>query len=229
MSFGENLKRYRNKLNMSRSDLAYRITTLYGFKSSNANVQSWENGSNPKIGTIVALADILGIPEQFLFDDSTQAIDMILKNKMPMVRLLASNTLEVDMLSGYVGAGSMGHLVGMDDVSDVIYIDKMLIHKRYRDKKLRSILVVGDSMNDYVDEGDIVIFCDFDSSIGYIDGKYVINNSNGIMVKNLSFKCNGDIVISSSNKIYESEVIKAHESQEYIEIMGMVVGRVLKS
>jgi phage repressor protein C with HTH and peptisase S24 domain len=63
----------------------------------------------------------------------------------------------------------------------------------------------------------------------FIDGKYVIETSAGVMVKNLCFKSNGDIVISSCNRIYESETIRASESQEYLEIIGMVVGRVLKS
>ncbi|HIP15127.1 MAG TPA: LexA family transcriptional regulator [Sulfurimonas autotrophica] len=229
MTFGENLKKYRQKLNMTRADLAYRITTLYGFKSSNANVQSWESGANPKIKTIIALADILGIPEQFLFDDSTQAMDAILREKMPSVRPMVSNTLKVDMLSGYIGAGSLGHLVGMDEIADVMYVDKMAVSKKYHHKKLRSILVIGDSMIPYVDAGDIVIFCDFNSDMGFMDGKYVITAAHGTMIKNLCFKSNGDIVISSCNKVYESETIKADESQDYIEIIGMVVGRILKS
>ena len=227
--FGENLMKYRKKLNMSRDDLAYRVETLYGFKCSGSSIQGWETKDiNPKIGTIIALADILGIPEQFLFDDSDQAMDIILKNKMPNVRPLVANTLKVDMLSGYVGAGSAGHLIGMDDVSDVLYVDKMMVEKKHRNNKLQSLIVIGDSMQGYVDAGDIVLFTRLDHSTGYIDGKYVIETAQGIMVKNLSFKCNGDIIISSCNKVYAPETINHKESQEYLEIIGMVVGRVLK-
>ena len=105
----------------------------------------------------------------------------------------------------------------------------MLVDKKHYYDKLESLVVIGDSMFPYVSAGDIVIFSVTVPGIKLIDGKYVIETSAGVMVKNLSFKCNGDIVISSCNKAYESETINANESQEYLNIVGMVVGRVLKS
>jgi len=49
------------------------------------------------------------------------------------------------------------------------------------------------------------------------------------MVKNLKFMCSGDIIISSCNKAYSDEIINSEESQELLDILGIVVGRILKS
>lgn len=228
--FSENLKKYRKELGLTRENVAFRIREVYGEKCTGASIQSWERGTNPKTSMISMLADVLGIPEQYLFDDSERATDMIIREKIPMVKNMTENTLKVDMLSGYAGAGSVGHLVEMKSVSDILYVDKMMIEKKYRDTKLQSLIVIGDSMTPYVDAGDIVIFSVTDHGTSHFpDGKYIIETAQGMMVKNLCFKCNGDIVISSCNKVYESETINAEESQEYINIVGMVVGRVLKS
>ena len=227
--FGENLKRYRKALNLTREQVAFRIREVYGEKCTGASIQSWERGTNPKTTMISMLADVLDVPEQYFFDDSERAIDMIVRDKIPMVNTMVDAVMRIDLLNGYVGGGSAGHLIDTD-ITEVIHVDKMMIKKQYRDSAaLKSIVVVGDSMVPYVNEGDIVMFSvTKPGTCAYLDGKYVIETSQGIMVKNLSFKCNGDIVISSCNKVYGSETIKAEESQEYLEILGMVVGRVLK-
>ena len=228
--FGQKLRYYREELGLTREQVAFRIREVYGEKCTGAHIQNWENGTNPKTTMISMLADVLGIPEQYLFDKSEKAIDMIVKDKVPMVKSMVENTIRVDMLSGYVGAGSVGHIIDMKAVPDVMYVDKMMIDKKYRNNKLQSIIVIGDSMSPYVDAGDIVMFSVTDPGTSHFpDGKYVIETAQGMMVKNLCFKCNGDIVISSCNKVYESETINAEASQEYINIVGMVVGRILKS
>ena len=227
--FGENLKKYRKAINLTREQVAFRVNRVYGVKCTGAHIQNWENGTNPKTSMISMLADVLDVPEQYFFDDSERAIDMIVRDKIPMVNTMVDAVMRIDLLNGYVGAGSAGHLIDTD-ITEVIHVDKMMIKKEYRDSAtLKSIVVVGDSMVPYVNEGDIVMFSvTKPGTCAYLDGKYVIKTSQGIMVKNLSFKCNGDIVISSCNKVYGSETIRAGESQEYLEILGMVVGRVLK-
>ena len=227
--FSEKLRKYREKLALSREGLAHRVRSVHGVNCTKENITSWEGGANPKIDAIIALADVLGIPEQYLFNDSSEAIDTVIGEKMPMVKGMVENVLRVDMVNGYVGAGSVGNFIDINSIREVIYVDKVLIDKRHHNSRLESLVVVGDSMVPYVNAGDVVIFCVTAPGTKTIDGKYVIETSAGVMVKNLSFKCNGDIVISSCNRIYESEIIKANESQEYLEIIGMVVGRVLKS
>ena len=227
--FSENLRKYREKLSLSREGLAHRVRSIHNIGCTKENITSWEGGANPKIDAIIALADVLGIPEQYLFNDSSDAIDTVIGEKMPMVKGMVENVLRVDVINGYCGAGSAGHFIDMDSIREVIYVDKMLVDKKHYYDKLESLVVIGDSMTPYVNAGDIVIFSVSVSGTRMIDGKYVIETSAGVMVKNLSFKCNGDIVISSCNKAYESETINSKNSQEYIDIVGMVVGRILKS
>lgn len=227
--FSENLKKYRKELGLTREEVAFRIREVYGENCTGASIQSWERGTNPKTNMISMLADVLDVPEQYFFDDSDNAIDMIIRDKIPMVNTMVDSVMRIDLISGYVGAGSAGHLLNMDDINEVLHVDKMMVDKRYRDSAVKSLLVIGDSMVPYVDTGDIVMFSvTLLGTCEYVDGKYVIETAQGVMVKNLSFKCNCDIVISSCNKAYDSEIIKAGESQEYLEILGIVVGRVLK-
>ena len=82
----------------------------------------------------------------------------------------------------------------------------------------------------YVNDDDIILFHPLkDTTHRLNDGKYVIQTINGTMVKNLKFMCSGDIIISSCNKAYSDEIINSNESQELLDILGIVVGRILKS
>jgi transcriptional regulator with XRE-family HTH domain len=227
--FSENLIKYRKKLGLSRQELAHRLNRLYSIECTGSTVQSWERGTNPKIEVIVALADVLGIPEQFLFNDSDHAVNKVLKEKLPQIKPIVENTVPIELVNGYIGAGSAGHLVGLHKTYEYFYIDSIAIDKKYRNKDLKALVVIGDSMEPYVSAGDIVIFYELQNIDSHIDGKYVITTSSGTMVKNLKFKINGDIVISSCNKIYQDELINFEDSQEYLDINGMVVGRILKS
>ncbi len=227
--FAENLRKYRERLNLSREALAHRLNAIHGIKCTKDNVASWENNTNPKIEVIMALADVLGIPEQFLFNDSQRAVNEIIKETMPTVKPMIESTLSIELTNGYIGAGSAGHLVGLHKSHDFFYIDSIAIDKKYQNKDLKALIVVGDSMEPYIYAGDMVIYYELNSNDSFSDGKYVITTSAGTMVKNLKFKINGDIIISSCNKTYKEEIVNFEESQEYLDIHGMVVGRILKS
>jgi phage repressor protein C with HTH and peptisase S24 domain len=156
-------------------------------------------------------------------------VNKVLKEKLPQIKPIVENTVPIELVNGYIGAGSAGHLVGLHKTYEYFYIDSIAIDKKYRNKDLKALVVIGDSMEPYVSAGDIVIFYELQNIDSHIDGKYVITTSSGTMVKNLKFKINGDIVISSCNKIYQDELINFEDSQEYLDINGMVVGRILKS
>ena len=227
--FAELLKKYRTMRGLTQSELAEEINELLGTDVKSVNVSSWEKGTNPKIEIIEAIAEILNIPVQYLFDDSDQAINKIISNRAPQLKEVVEHTLRVPLIDGYVGAGSSG-IIDILKVNEYVYIDASSVKRKYRDDTIIAVPVVGDSMTPYVNEDDIILFHPLkDYSYKLNDGKYVIQNVNGIMVKNLKFKCNGDIVISSCNKAYSDEVVKADESQELLEILGVVVGRILKS
>ena len=228
--FNDNLKKYRALRGLTQEQLATAINgLLIGKEYKKSNVQSWERDVSPKLDVITAIADILNIPEQFLFDDSKEVINKIISNEAPALKMIVEHTLKIPLLKGYVGAGSAG-VIDRLEVSEFVYIDNSSIKRSYANKTIIALTVKGDSMKPYIDDDDIVLFNPIsDGQYNLNDGKYIIQTINGTMVKNLKFMCNGDIVISSCNKSYSDEVIKSNESQEYLDILGCVVGRILKS
>jgi len=227
--FSENLKKYRNMLSLTQEQLALEINKLLNSEYTKNNIQSWERGVNPKLEVIYAIADVLDIPIQYLFDDSDKVINKIISHKAPQLKEIVEHTLRIPVLDGYVGAGSAG-IIDVLKISEYVYVDSSSIKRKYVEDTIIALPVIGDSMKPYVDDDDIILFSPLkDKSYNLNDGKYVIQTINGTMVKNLSFKCNGDIVISSCNKAYTDEIINSQESQEYLDILGIVVGRILKS
>lgn len=228
--FNDNLKKYRALKGLTQEQLATKINQLLvdrDYKKS--NVQSWERNVSPKLEVITAMADILNIPEQFLFDDSRETINKIISKEAPSFKMIVEHTLKIPLLDGYVGAGSAG-MIDKFDVKEYVYIDNLSIKPKYANKTIIALTVKGDSMKPYVDDDDMVLFNPIENGqYNLNDGKYIIQTINGIMVKNLSFRSNGDIVVSSCNKGYSDEIIKYNETQEYLDILGIVVGRILKS
>jgi len=230
--FASQLKKYRLNRNMTRKKLAEELNKIVFIDKKEIdvnNITSWERGTNPRLEIIEAISQVLDIPVQYLFDDSNQALDKIIQDKLPDTNNIIQNTKKVPLLTGYVGAGSTGEVYSRDS-ANYLYIDKKMITAKYHDRDIKALLVIGDSMIPFVDHNDIVLFIELDrGQYNLPDGKYIITTASGTMVKNLTFKSNGDIVISSCNKAYESELIKANETQEYLDIVGFVVGRILKS
>jgi len=221
--FSDLLKKYRKKANITQDELGIRVSQIVGYKITGNNIRSYESGTNPKLEVVESLALVLGIPVQFLFDDSEYALSQFSNNG------IIENIKKVPLLDGYVGAGSSGVLDNLD-ITDYLYIDINSIKRAYKDKDIHALTVLGDSMTPFVDNLDIVLFTKIkQGQYSLTDGKYIIQTINGIMVKNLSFKTNGDIVISSCNSIYPPEVINQDETQESLDIIGIVVGRYLKN
>ncbi len=79
--FSKQLKKYRIKRNIKQSSLAEQIYNKTGICVKDVNISSWERGVNPKIEIIEAIAEILDIPVQYLFDDSDKAINKILQDR----------------------------------------------------------------------------------------------------------------------------------------------------
>jgi len=227
--FSELFKKYRKIKKLTQNEIADKLSRILGYEIKQSNIGSWENGTNPKIEVIIAIAEILDIPEQFLFDDSKETLNKIVSREAPNLRSMVEHTKKIPLLNGYVGAGS-GGVIEKLEVDKYLYIDTCLVKKAYQNKEIMALTVVGDSMIPYVDNNDIILYHPIEKGqYNFIDGKYVIETINGVMLKNLSFKCNGNIVISSCNRTYGDEIIKCDETQEYLDIIGVAVGRLLKS
>lgn len=237
--FNEKLKKYRKVARLTQSELAEKLEYKLGGSFTYSNIQSYERGTNPKLEVISAIAEILDIPEQYLFDDSDIKLDKLCSNVIKQnpdkyKRKLMNNTeinrdvIKVPLIDGYVGAGSTG-IIDSIDISDYLYVDNHSLKKAYKNKDIKALEVIGDSMIPYVDCCDIILFAPLDNNTHLIDAKYIIQTCRGVMVKNLSFKTNGNIIISSCNPVYPPEEINSNETQELIDILGIVVGRILKS
>lgn len=215
-----------------------------GFKLGIEAIKKYRNGSikTPKYDVLAEIADICGVSLIEFFSDGDEQKKKIVKSELSehidkYQSLLPSNTLpnyvkSISLINGYVGAGSFGV---NDDIKaiDKIYVDIHTIDKSYRNKELEAIRVSGDSMKPYINDGDIALFCKFingEEATG--DGKYIIGTSQGEQIKNIKFMLNGNIRIISENSSYhtkdgyDEEINK--ESQEYLNIIGKVVGRILK-
>ena len=226
--FGKLLKKYRKEAKYTQGELAYRLSVILNRKITNENIRSWENGTNPKLDIIIPIAEILNIPEQYLFNDSKESINKIVNKEVPNFNSFNEHTKKVVLVDGYVGAGSGGY--PSNDMINYLYVDNFMIKKSYKNKEISGLTVIGDSMFPYVNDGDIVLFSMIEKNQYKLnDGKYIIETINGTMIKNLSFRSNGDIIISSCNKAYPDELIKSNETQEFLDIIGIVVGRILKS
>lgn len=226
--FSKNLRKHRKLKGLTQQQLANLLTKYLNKLYTDKNVQSWENKTNPKLEIIIALSDILEVSEQYLVNDSVEKINQIVDNEIPNFKNVLEHTKKIALLDGYVGAGSAG-MIDRIKAIDFLYVDNSMIKKQFLNQEIKALTVVGDSMHPYVNCCDIVLFASLKERCNLLDGKYIINTIAGTMVKNLSFKANGDIVISSCNKSYSDEIIKLSESQEILDIIGIVVGRVLKS
>ncbi len=226
--FSINLKKYRKLAHFTQEELAININSLLSTEFTKDNVGKWEKNTNPKLEVITAIADILGIAEQYLFDDSDHKISLIINKEVPNFRTCIENTKKVKLYDSYIGAGSASEIEYLSDF-DYLYVDNFMIKKAYRNTEIKGLTVIGDSMHPYVNCSDIILFSSLKDRNYLSDGKYVITTLAGTQIKNLSFHANGDIIISSENKAYTDEIIRSVDSQEVIDIVGIVVGRVLKS
>lgn len=215
-----------------------------GFKLSLESIKGYRKGNvkNPTYEILSEIADICNVSLIEFFSDSDEQKRKIVKSELAehidkYQSLLPLNTLPnyvkpISLINGYVGAGSYG--VNDDiEIIDKIYVDIHTIEKAYRNKELEAIRVSGDSMKPYVDDGDIALYFKFkDGEKATGDGKYIISTSQGEQIKNIKFMLNGNIRIISENSSYhtkdgyDEEISK--ESQEYLNIIGKVVGRILK-
>ena len=81
--FSSQLLKYRKLKGLTQSKLADELSVLLNKKFQKGNVQSWERGSNPRVEIIQAIAKVLDIPVQFLFDDSEEVVLKIIEDKYP--------------------------------------------------------------------------------------------------------------------------------------------------
>ena len=199
-------------------------------------VTHWSNGIRfPKNDLVISeIANILKVNIVDLFQNSKKNREKIvneeLKNNPEEYLHLIPNALppilkHIPITKGYP---TLNKIVEEQSVPYVnkIYIDKRMIAKHYQEEELEGMVVVGDSMSPYLNHGDVAIYCPNQEPKG--SAKYVINTPHGLEVKSLTFLTTGDLSMKTENPAFEDELIKK-EDVDTIEILGLVVGRILKS
>ena len=80
--FASQLKKYRVLKHFTQAELASKVTRYLNKHIDQNNIKSYEGGTNPKIEVIYALAVVLDIPHQYLFDDSEKALNLIARKEV---------------------------------------------------------------------------------------------------------------------------------------------------
>ncbi|MFV7791273.1 S24 family peptidase [Aliarcobacter lanthieri] len=208
------------ELNIEQKDLFDK----FSFEVAQGTLSKWLS-LNPKINNGIKV-DILKEFAQIL-DTNTEYL-LYGSNDKKQTKNLPNFITKVNIKNGCVGAGSSG-LLQEDEIIKELYVDTHQIVKKFREYKINGIQVVGDSMSPYVNNGDIILYVNIPDNYPRITGKYIISLNGNLQVKNISFRINGDIIISSENKSYPDEIIEK-DSQELdnFEIVGIIAGRILK-
>ena len=181
-------------------------------------VYGWLSGrTSMEIDMLPYIADALGVDENTLLGKN--------EKNYKSTKCKNDNTKEIDVVYGYVGCGN--RCEARKSKKECLLFDKRLLDKKFQNRDIKAIVASGDSMSPYVNDGDIVLFEEIFDDVKS-DGKYIIETSNGIMLKNLKFNLDGSITISSENPAYPPETVD-NLSQEYFSVVGKVVGRVLKN
>jgi len=105
-------------------------------------------------------------------------------------------------------------------VVDPIFVDSLNITSR---ENIEAIRVVGDSMEDTISEGSIILI-DRGRSNLTSGGIFVLNTQGGVIVKRISLNPNGHIDLISDNKIYPVQTVAPDE----VTVIGKVVGALEK-
>ena len=211
----------------------------YGYDISKESISKYRRGERtPSPQAITIMANVLGVPEQDLFDPSKkidilkevlknptkEALDL-LKSQYPAI----SETIEVPILSHEVSAGH-----GLEpletEVVDILLIDKDKLLPEYPRDRLEGLKVKGNSMEPYVYDGSYVIIYRFkwDEPLEKVDDIYVINYDNQLMVKQVQFMGGSKVRIVSINPTYPPIELDMEDNQVFFTILGKVVLRILK-
>lgn len=88
------------------------------------------------------------------------------------------------------------------------------------------ISVVGDSMEPYLADGDLILI---DTGINRIenDSVYVLQTGGSLLVKRVQRKFDGTVIVKSDNESYEPEVFRG-DSVEYLKVVGRMVRRLVR-
>lgn len=166
-----------------------------------------------------------------MFKEGGQALSE-LKELQP----LTYETREEALARGYVqvpryeiaASAGGGALVHSEQIVDVMSFksDYLKVSLGLSPKNVAVISVVGDSMEPYLSEGDLVMV---DLGVTSIQNNavYVLQFGESLLVKRVQVKLDGEVIVKSDNPRYEPESFRG-EAAERLRVVGRMVRRLVR-
>jgi len=194
-------------------------------------ISGYQNGKEWKLTNIEKLAEACGVSPQWLLfgDDERNSASPMEKPPLPPVKSDTKTTVipgyDVELSAGFgFPQTSSIELVSFTISADVLPSELLQPHR-----KMVGVRARGDSMEPYICPGDIVVLDLNDRSI-FTGGVYGLRVGDQLLVKRLSLRANGNLVVASDNPRYPTDEISAKELRQMTEDGGSpiaILGRVV--
>jgi len=227
-NFGSNLKILMDERKLNSVSMGKLVDR------TSATVRHWCNSAaQPRLNELTTITHALEVTILDLFpNEKHNAVSTELKNNLdnyehliPSINI-PSSLKQIELTKGYPTL-SVNKTVTEQSMQNVnhIYIDKRMIEKTYQEEQLKAVVMVGDSMQPYLQHGDVAIYYPTPKFIA--PGKYVLQTPHGLELKSVSFLRNGKMQLKSENESYPTELVETQDI-DTVEILGLVVGRIVK-
>jgi len=198
----------------------------HGIKKHEATIRKYRHGINdPDTKTLSILADILDVTEQDFFVGSEKRKEKIALEEIKKSPHKYRHIYEKQNIKNELKQCEL-----INHKTKYIYIDNFCLDASALKCDISAFVVSGDSMYPYLSDGDIALFKNIGEENITYDGKYIIETSVGLQVKNLKFLSDGSIKIISENPAYRTlgtydEEVKKDDAKS-LKIVGSIIGRV---
>lgn len=140
---------------------------------------------------------------------------------------LARGYIQVPRYEIAASAGG-GALVHSEQIVDVMSFksDWIKVSLGLSPKNVAVISVIGDSMEPYLSEGDLVMV---DLGVTHIENNavYVLQFGDSLLVKRVQVKLDGEVIVKSDNSLYEPETFRG-EAAERLRVVGRMIRRLVR-
>ncbi|MGB3750834.1 MAG: LexA family transcriptional regulator [Arcobacteraceae bacterium] len=236
MSFGDNLKHFRNIAKITQTELAKIVESLSGEKVTYENIKSWENGTNPKINIISFLSEALNITEQELFDNSGKSLEKITERELKknpskyLVPGTNENAVDIKYYENTYACQGSSSTANEDEIWKPLTFDKRFLQKQMptlrKFNDLHIVNTIGNSMEPTIKEGELLIVTPFknDNSTVISGAIYTVFYYGEAFVKRIvSNPKTGEITLHSDNANIHPAVNIEKEDEAEFEIIGRVL------
>jgi transcriptional regulator with XRE-family HTH domain len=192
----------RNKLETGQGDLFKKIETV-----------GWVENKAVEIEEGLSARDYDKIRQAIIYHD------------LPAVAPLGYVTVPRYEVSASAGAGALVH---SEQIVDHLAFkaDWLKVSLGLSPNNVAVISVIGDSMEPYLAEGDLIMV---DLGIHSVENNavYVLQFGDSLLVKRVQVKLDGEVIVKSDNPRYETESFRG-ASAEQLRVVGRMVRRLVR-